>query len=102
MSMFNTTPNTAQKTVERGGKIVEESTIAFDAYKDLMKEGGHATVSCTYALGVDFNSEKVTFHVTCRCDQSEATINEAGKRVFAKAVEFVNDAAEVLGWKNKK
>jgi len=101
MSMFNTTPNTIQKTVEKGGEIVEETTETFDPFKDLLKDGGQATVSCTYALGVDFNSEKVTFHVTCRCDQSEAVINEAGKRVFLKAVELVGDAAEVLGWRKR-
>ncbi len=96
--MFNTTKNQASGTIQTQGKV-EEVSETFDLYADLCKDGAAATVSCTYALGRDFNSEKVTFHVTVRCDQTEACINEAGRRAFLKAVEFVGDAAENLGWK---
>lgn len=99
--MFNRTPNTIEKTVTKGGAVKEESTTTFDPYADLVKDGGQSTVSCTYALGIDHNSEKVSFHVTVRCDQTEACINEAGKRAFLKAHELTQDAIGVLGWNRR-
>jgi hypothetical protein len=51
---------------------------------------------------VDFNSEKVTFFVSVRCDQNKATMDKAAERVFNKALEYVSEAAEALGWVQKK
>lgn len=100
--MFKRGPNaSAAGTVEQNGRVIEETTKTLDCFKDLLKGGDEATVSATYALGRDFNSEKVTFHVTVRCAQDEATINQAGERVFLKAMEFVGDACEQLGWAKK-
>jgi hypothetical protein len=95
--MFNTTKNTVSGTVKTPGKTVETSET-FDAYADLCKDGAAASVSCTYGMAKNFGEEKVSFHVTVRCDQTEECINEAGKRAFLKAVEFVGDAADNLGW----
>lgn len=101
MGMFGKAKAVVSGTVESEGKVIQETTETFDSFADLQKDGSDATVSATYALGRDFNSEKVTFHVTVRCAQNEATINEAGKRAFFKAVEFVGEACENLGWAKK-
>jgi len=95
------TPNVWEKTVERDGKITEEERGTFDPFKDLLKEDGFSTVSCSLTRSADYGNLKVTFFVSARCDQNEAAINEAGKRVFMKAAEFCDDAAEVLGMNRK-
>lgn len=93
------TPNTVEKTVTKGGVTIEETVSSLDPFPEVLKEDGMAQVSCTYAMGVDHNSEKVTFFVSIRCDQNEKAINRAGEIAFNKAVEFVAEAADVLGWK---
>jgi hypothetical protein len=90
---------TVQKTIERGGEVVSERTFHIDDFKELTKEDGNAVISCSVTKGVDFNSEKVTFFVSARCDQNEPTMNKAAELVLFKAMSYVNDAGELLGWK---
>ena len=100
MSMFNSSKTKAvvSGTIESAGKVVKETSETTDVFNHLQDQGDSASVSASYALGRDFNSEKVTFHVTLRCSQHENVINEAGKLAFFKAVEFVGDACANLGW----
>jgi hypothetical protein len=95
----NATPNTTvKKTHLKDGKVVSESEEHTDEFRSLIKEDGNANVSCSLTKGIDFNSEKVVFHVSVRCDQDEKTMDEAATRVFKKALEYVTEASTALGW----
>jgi len=94
------TPNgTIRKTMEKAGKPVSETEETTDEFRDLLKEDGGATISCSITKGVDFNSEKVTFFVGVHCDQNTATMDKAAERVLMKAISYVNDGGELFGWK---
>ena len=96
----DSTPNTVQATRTDGdGNVIEEKTMFIDPYKDLLKEDGFSSVSCSLtATQPGSYGGKVSFMVTVKCDQNQATLNLAGERAFLKAVEFCDDALKVLGW----
>jgi hypothetical protein len=94
------TPNTvhAQRT-DGHGNVVEEKTLTFDPYKDLLKDDGFSSVSCGLtATQPGSYGGKISFMVTVRCDQNEQAINIAGERAFQKVTEFCEDAVNLLGW----
>lgn len=102
--MFNPRPRPANasppavltKTVTRGKDVVEETVTYPDGFRDLMKGDAAASLSCTLARGIEFNSTKVTFHLSVRCDQNEKMLDEAARRTFAKVLEYVTDAGALL------
>lgn len=96
-----TPSGTVRKTVTRNDKIVEEKQADTDEFRDLIKEDGSATISCSLTKGVDFNSEKITFFVSARCDQNTKTMDRAAEQVLMKALDYVNSAGDLLGWKKQ-
>lgn len=108
MSMFDkalhtsaTSNATARKTHTKAGVVVEEKEENIDGFQDLLKENGNATISCSLTKGIDFNSEKIVFHVGVRCDQDEKTMDLAAERVFSKTLEYLTESIEALGWNGK-
>ncbi len=89
-----------RRTHEKDGKVeTTQGPFEPDPFKDLLKDDGLASVGCTYGGARNYGNEKISFMVNVHCDQNEATVNEAGKRVFLKTLEFVEDACGQLGWK---
>lgn len=91
-------PNFGNYIHEVDKKVVDEANIPLDPFPKLLKEDGFASVSCTVGKARAYGEEKISFHVSIKCDQNQATIDEAGKLAFMKAAEFCEDAMTALGW----
>lgn len=83
-----------QRTMTNGRTTKTASgPIPADEFPGLVTKAGGtpAQVSVRYGESLAYGEVKVTASVTLNCDQTEDTINNAGRLAFYKALELVRD-----------